>query len=102
MQIKNLTNSPFTLVDKDSKRVMLPARGTVDIEPHPLHVNQYRQVGYFEITDSAPTKPEPSKEVDPRDALREEYEELSGESADKRWSESRLRTEIDALQEAGQ
>lgn len=95
MQIKNLTNSPYSLTDKDGKAVMLPARGTVDIEPHPLHVNQYRQIGYFEISET-----EVSEKPDPRDALRDEYEELSGESADKRWSVSRLRTEIDALLEA--
>ncbi|HSH83590.1 MAG TPA: hypothetical protein VK979_00305 [Guyparkeria sp.] len=95
MQIKNLTNSPYQLVDKDGKTVMLPARGTVDIEPHPMHVNQYRQIGYFEITDSASPK-----EANPRDVLRAEYKELTGESADKRWSESRLRTEIEALLEA--
>ena len=95
MQIKNLTNSPYSLTDKDGKAVMLPARGTVDIEPHPMHVDQYRQVGYFEITEA-----EPLENPDPRDALRAEYEELTGESADKRWGESRLRTEIDALLEA--
>lgn len=106
MQIKNLTNSPYSLTDKDGKVVMLPARGTVDIEPHPLHVNQYRQVGYFEIVESegsekteASEKAEVSEKTDPRDALRAKYEELTGESADKRWSESRLRTEIDALLE---
>lgn len=76
---------------------MLPARGTVDIEPHPMHVNQYRQIGYFEITKSAPVE----EQADPRDALRTKYEELSGENADKRWSESRLRTEIDALRDMG-
>lgn len=101
MQIKNLLNSPYTLTDKDGKKVMLPARGTVDIEPHPMHVNQYRQVGYFEITESTQSQAEPEVEKpDPRDALRAEYEELSGESADKRWSESRLRAEIDALLES--
>lgn len=61
MQIKNLTNSPFTLVDKDSKRVMLPARGTVDIEPHPMHENLYRQVGYFEIAEAEVEAEKPSK-----------------------------------------
>ena len=95
MQIKNLTNSPYSLTDKDGKAVMLPARGTVDIEPHTMHVNQYRQVGYFEITESEVSeKTEASEKTDPRDALRAEYEELSGESADKRWSENRLRSEI--------
>ena len=92
--------SPYSLVDQDGGQGMLPAFGEVDIEPHPMHVGYYKQVGYFEITDSAPTKPEQSKEADPRDALRAEYEELSGENADKRWSESRLRTEIDALLES--
>ena len=92
MHIKNLLNSPFELTDKDGKAVMLPARGEIDIEPHPMHASYYRQAGYLKITESAPTKPEP--EADPRDALRAEYEELSGESADKRWSESRLRSEI--------
>ena len=90
MLIKNLTNSPYSLVNKDGKRVMLPARGEIDIEPHPMHVGHYRQVGYFEITEAEVEAEKP----DPRDALRAEYEELSGESADKRWSESRLRSEI--------
>ena len=89
MHIKNLTNSPYQLVDAKGKAVMLPARGTVDIEPHTMHVNQYRQVGYFEITES-----EGSKKPDTLDALRAEYEELSGESADKRWSAKRLAVEI--------
>lgn len=100
MHIKNLTNSPFTLVDAEGKRRMIAAHGEIDIDPHPMHVNQYRQVGYFEITESAPTKPEPTPETDPRDTLRAEYLDLSGENADKRWSESRLRAEIDALLES--
>jgi len=90
VQIKNLTNSPYQLVDARGKAVMLPARGEIDIDPHPMHVKQYRQVGYFEITESAPV----DEQADPRDAQRTEYAELSGESADKRWSESRLRSEI--------
>lgn len=100
MHIKNLTNSPYKLVDKDGKAHILPVGGELDIDPHPMHVNQYRQVGYFEITESSPTKPESTPEADSRDDLRAEYLELSGESADKRWSESRLRTEIDALLES--
>lgn len=100
MKITNLTNSPYQLVDAKGKAVVLPARGEIDIDPHPMHESLYRQIGYFEIEESAPARFGPT--TDPRDALREEYEELSGESADKRWSESRLRTEIDALQEAGQ
>lgn len=99
MHIKNLTNSPYQLVDAKGKAVMLPARGEIDIEPHPMHASYYRQAGYFKITDSEKAAPK-TQDSDPRDALRAEYEELSGESADKRWSESRLRTEIDALLES--
>lgn len=94
MHIKNLTNSPYSLTDKNGNAVMLPARGTVDIEPHPMHVNQYRQVGYFEIEESTG-----SAEGDPRDALREEYETLTGEAPDGRWSEKRLQEELLKLQE---
>lgn len=101
MHIKNLTNSPYEVFSKDGSKVMLPARGEIDIEPHALYESYYRQCGYFEITESS-AAPDPSPvvdEADPRDALREEYKELSGENADKRWSESRLRSEIDALLE---
>ena len=47
MHIKNLLNSPFELTDKDGKAVMLPARGEIDIEPHPMHASYYRQAGYL-------------------------------------------------------
>lgn len=73
---------------------MIAAHGALDIEPHPMHVGLYRNIGYFEITESSPDKPEPSRETDPRDPLRAEYLDLSGENADKRWSDSRLRSEI--------
>lgn len=61
MKITNLTNSPYQLVDAKGKAVMLPARGTVDIEPHPMHVKQYRQIGYFEITEAEVEAEKPSK-----------------------------------------
>lgn len=57
MNIKNLTNSPFDLVDKDGKKVRLPARGTVDIEPHPSQASYYKNIGYFQITESAKAEP---------------------------------------------
>ncbi len=101
MHIKNLTNSPYELFTADGGKSMLPARGEIDIDPHELYESYYRQCGYFEITESSAT-PDPSpvvEEKDPRDALREQYKELSGENADKRWSESRLREEIRNLSE---
>ena len=53
MRIKNLTGSPYELTDKDGNKIMLPAFGIVEIEPHPMHVNQYKQLGYFDIDDRA-------------------------------------------------
>src|SRR5690554_6405305 len=99
MHIKNLTNSPYSLVNKDGKRVMLPARGEIEIEPHPIHVGHYRQVGYLEITESA-QRQEQAPEPDPIEALRNEYAALAGKPADGRWSAKKLSAEIDALMES--
>lgn len=99
MHIKNLTNSPYSLVNKDGESVMLPARGELDIEPHPMHVGHYRQVGYFEITESG-QRQEQAPEPDPIEALRNEYEALAGKPADGRWSTKKLSAEIDALLES--
>lgn len=95
MHIKNLTNSPYSLLTKDGEKVMLAARGEIDIDPHPMYVSQYRQAGYFVITESAPTASEVEAEnPDPSDSLRTEHEELSGEDADKPWSKSRRRSKV--------
>ncbi len=92
MRIKNLTNSPYVLVAKDGEKVTLPARGEIEIDPHPMHAPYYRLVGYFKISDSDKKPVEDSKET-----LRKEYLLLSGSTPDKRWNESRLRAEIDNL-----
>ncbi len=54
MKITNLTNSPYDLIDAKGKPVRLPARGSINIDPHPQHLNQYRMLGYFRIEDDAP------------------------------------------------
>ena len=61
MHIKNLTNSPYQLVDAKGKAVILPARGEIDIEPHPMHVSLYQQTGYFKITEAEVEAEKPSK-----------------------------------------
>lgn len=99
MHIKNLTNSPYSLLTRDGEKVMLAARGEIDIDPHPMHVSYYRQAGYFKITESAKAAPK-IQEPDAIETLRSEYEELSGKQADGRWSAKKLRTEIDALLES--
>lgn len=73
---------------------MLPARGVVEIDPHPMHVSTYQHVGYFKIEESEVTVAD-TQEVNERDSLRAEYEALTGESPDGRWSAERLRAEID-------
>ena len=90
MIIKNLTNSPFDLIDHAGQKVRIPARGTVDIEPHPMHSAYYRQVGYFEITEN--------ENPAPVDDLRERYESMTGEAPDGRWSKKRLAEELAKLE----
>lgn len=90
MHIKNLTNSPYQLVDKDGKAVMLPAMGEIEIDPHPMHESLYRKLGYFRIEEGGA----PAPKVDERDELRAQYEQLTGEKPDGRWSVERLKDEI--------
>jgi hypothetical protein len=64
MNIKNLTNSPYELMDEDGKKVVLPARGEINgFKPHPMQIGLYRSIGYFKITDNA----EPAKDVEQED-----------------------------------
>lgn len=52
MRVKNLTNSPYELVDESGKKVLLPARGEIkNFKPHPMHANTYAMIGYFKITE---------------------------------------------------
>lgn len=118
MRIRNLTNSPYDILAADSKPVRLPARGTIEVEPHPQRLPLYRALGYFRIEDEvapsveppAPAQSEAGPDqddgqadqgtdvaIDPAAVLREEYQTLSGKSADKRWSSVRLAAEIEKL-----
>ncbi len=61
MKIKNLTSSPYQLVNAKGEKIMLPANGELtDFEPHPMQISHYRTLGYFEITQDD-EKPEPKK-----------------------------------------
>ena len=91
MIIKNLTNSPFDLLNDKGEKVRIDARGVLeDFTPHPSQANLYRQLGYFRIEERGAVAPE----VDERDELRAQYEQLTGEKPDGRWSADRLRAEI--------
>lgn len=67
MNIKNLTNSPFDLINSKGEKVRLPARGTVDIEPHPSQAPYYKNIGYFKISESSKEdeKQSPAKKSKP-------------------------------------
>lgn len=97
INIHNLTNSPFDLMNDKGEKVRIPARGTlVGFKPHPRQEAFYRSLGYFRIEECG--APEPKG--DERDELRAQYEQLTGKKPNSRWSVERLKDEIDALLEA--
>lgn len=89
--IHNLTNSPFDLLDDKGEKVRIDARGTIEeFKPHPGQESLYRSLGYFRIEEGGA----PAPKVDERDELRAQYEQLTGEKPDGRWSVERLKDEI--------
>lgn len=94
MRITNLTNSPYDLRAADGTVVRLPARGVVDIDPHPMHIGTYRALGYFRI-EVGPAAPELSEGDEPDlDGLRAQYEDLFGQAPDGRWRAARIQAAI--------
>lgn len=88
-KIRNLTNSPYDLIDADGKKVRLPARGEVTTSLHPLHEGLYRAVKYMTL--------EPVADEPERDELaewRKVYEDEKGERPDGRWSAERIQREL--------
>lgn len=119
MRVINLTNSPHDLVNTKGEKVRLPARGSIDgFEPHPQHASLYRTLGYFriegDIGEPAPAAPRRADDaaegvefeaaehqggqVFAETSLRDQYRELSGKTADKRWSDKRLAEEVAKLE----
>lgn len=49
MKIKNLTKSPYDLLDKDCKTVRLAPGETIEFEPHPQYLAQYQAMPCFEV-----------------------------------------------------
>lgn len=89
--IHNLTNSPFDLLNDKGEKVRIPARGTlVGFKPLPGQEPLYRSLGYFRIEEVGAPEPE----VDERDELRAQYEQLTGKKPNSRWSVERLKEEI--------
>ena len=51
LRIKNLTNSPYPILLADGSKELLPARGEIDADIHPQHLQLYRSLGYFVISN---------------------------------------------------
>lgn len=93
--IHNLTNSPFDLLNGKGEKVRIAARGTIEgFKPHPSQLSIYRSLGYFRIEEGGASAPK----GDERDKLRAQYEQLTGEKPDGRWSVERLKDEISAME----
>lgn len=61
--LRNLTNSPYSLGLADGTSVMLPARGElIGVEVHPLHIQSLRASGYIQVADSPAKKPKKPSE----------------------------------------
>lgn len=109
---KNRRNRPFFFAGADGDRVEFAAmaEGSGDLQDRELDkFKAHVKAGDIEQLD-AESKPEKTKHEKPKeenpqedddiDTLRAEYKSLSGEDADKRWGEARLKAEIDTLLKA--
>lgn len=94
-KIRNLTNSPYDLIDADGKKVRLPARGEVTTSLHPMHEGLYRAIKYMELEPA----PEDTGDTDgPEDELetwRSLYESEKGEQPDGRWGIKKIQKELE-------
>lgn len=101
-KITNNTASPYDLPGNDGP-VRLPAFGSVEGEFSGEYLEILRASNVVSIEESSakPKEKAPPQEAgDDIDTLRAEYKSLSGEDADKRWGEARLKAEIDSLLKA--
>lgn len=87
-KIRNLTNSPYDLIDADGKKVRLPARGEVTTSLHPMHEGLYRAIKYMELE---PVAVEPDGDIE---EWRKLYEAEKGEAPDGRWKVARIQKEL--------
>lgn len=108
-QIRNLTNSPHNIHLAGGKKGRLAARGIDSFDVDPKMLPYFQRCGFLvvEAAKKTPNKPQldhdgdghpggslPASERDVDD-IRAQYEELFGESPDRRWGAHRLQSEID-------
>lgn len=95
--LRNLTNSPYSIMMAEGVTKVLPARGELKgVEVHHMYVQQIKNCGYIEISESGKSSgTEGSSEGGGLEELREEYTDLTGEEPDMRWGKKRLESEIE-------
>ncbi len=91
-KIINNVGSPFD-VETLSGPAVLHAFATLDREFDPDYLEILCAGGYVSIVPDVKDEPDLS-------ALQEEYRDLAGKDADKRWSEKRLADEVEKLMKA--
>ena len=111
LRIKNLTNSPYDIVDAEGKKVHLPARGEIETSVHAMHLPLYRSIGYFQITETGEKPADPldhdgdgekggslsvDGDKDVMSKLRADYQEIVGKRAFPGWDAAELQKRIDA------
>lgn len=104
MKVENLAAKRFFIQCKDELFDLLPASGVVELPTGAdkdylkalAKQGRIRIHDALEIEDAVIVEP---KEDDERELLETEYEILSGKKADGRWSDERLKEEIENLSE---
>lgn len=97
--IRNNTASPFDLAGKDGV-VRLPAFGSVEGDFSGEYIEILRASNAVTVEEGKAKEDPKADAEDDSEALRGEYESLAGKAADKRWSDTRLKAEVDALKQA--
>lgn len=91
--LRNLTNSPYSIMMAKGGSKVLPARGELKgVEVHPMYAQQIKNCGYIEISVSGKSSDTDGGDLE---ELREEYTDLTGEEPDLRWGKKRLESEIE-------
>lgn len=104
MKIENLSAKRFFIKCKDGDFSLLPASGVVELLDCEAkdYVRALAKAGHIRIHEDL--KDEDIEDAviveDPLSELRDEYESLSGKSADGRWSEDKLRLKVKELLES--
>ena len=87
-KIRNLTNSPYDLIDADGNKVRIDAHGEVVTTVHPLHEGLYRAIKYLTL------EPVTAEKDDDLETWRALYETEKGDAPDGRWSAKRIQKEL--------